>query len=971
MKKGVIQQVIDQYGGLDVNLKYRQVRFKIQFSKDEILSFECGECNSQDLKSTKDLRTMPAHFQDAYEKHLAMGHMSVDDMYAYLHRNGNKFTKEILQSIEYVCRVCPVNNTDDKTRYPPLDPKIEPGERLHICTVGPYGEDDNKKYGLILVDYATTFMIGYIIDSIKDASSTIKEGIETFQVMLGRVSRSLSSVIIDENLHSDDLEFWALCKNLNVQFKDQPDRAVHELIPKITQLDKIADSPLDFWPFAFFHVIFLHNMFPKSDETKNPWSRLIKFNIEPPADLFTFGAKVECNCCRSGNKFIDARFDAVFLGYCRSLRVPVADQVTASSHEIVCYDIDSDKILCSTLAPMTRLNFPLEDLDYTPKFKKSASEINAYVINKYDKTEGEYVDEHIDDDMSIKRANNITFASHGNHSETVRCIVGDDTCKDITISSTDSEYTYTIPGTYKQAMQTPEANLWEKACQKVQERIDYSPYWHEVSLDTVSKDTKIFYAYWIYSVDEGKFNADIILKGRMQPMDYYLQSYGNGSLFTYIRIFLTLSILNNWEICHLDMKDSYNGVEIPPFYVVPPEGIKVKEGCLLTLTKCVRALRESGQFWYSLLYSILEDEGFSVSDRDPTYLYRNDCTLLLYVDDIIVFAKTKKVMRDLLKSLKSHMKFTNNGRPTSLFGMSLKYNDKSIEFSAEDIITKTVHGMGIDIDPKMPVELPLPENYDLASTSSPLLDYNHRKCYRSIVGMLGYISNAVRIDVTYYVSLLTVVAKHPRKVHFDAAIHLLKYLYLTRDKGLIFQNSASDPICVKNEFNNWPGAWSKNDSKGVSPESVYAIVGYYDSDLVDSKMHLGNLLTLGNNVVFWESVRKDETAKSSEECGIYSMIEITSGCVSILNTLKQTGIKAGIPHVCGSNPAFLYPSEAKSLSNKSSRWCSTIKDLSIDRKLKVWKTSKKRNPARCLSKTLSEKQFKDSCSRLMKHTNMH
>ena len=63
-----------------------------------------------------------------------------------------------------------------------------------------------------------------------------------------------------------------------------------------------------------------------------------------------------------------------------------------------------------------------------------------------------------------------------------------------------------------------------------------------------------------------------------------------------------------------------------------------------------------------------------------------------------------------------------------------------------------------------------------------MLDSTRHSEYRSVVGMLLYISNTVRFDIAYHVSVLASYVNAPREIHYKAAERVLEYLGLLKLK---------------------------------------------------------------------------------------------------------------------------------------------------------------------------------------------
>ena len=62
-----------------------------------------------------------------------------------------------------------------------------------------------------------------------------------------------------------------------------------------------------------------------------------------------------------------------------------------------------------------------------------------------------------------------------------------------------------------------------------------------------------------------------------------------------------------------------------------------------------------------MLQNGLETRGFVPSKIDPCLFIRNNCVIITYVNDCLILHKNKKVLEDLIKSLKGEFNLTDKG----------------------------------------------------------------------------------------------------------------------------------------------------------------------------------------------------------------------------------------------------------------------------------------------------------------------
>lgn len=136
-----------------------------------------------------------------------------------------------------------------------------------------------------------------------------------------------------------------------------------------------------------------------------------------------------------------------------------------------------------------------------------------------------------------------------------------------------------------------------------------------------------------------------------------------------------------------------------------------------------------------------------------------------------------------------------------------------------------------------PVSAPLPTGLHLSTDSGDILPNPEQ--YRRLIGWLLYL-NLTRPDLPFAIQHLSQFLSQPRKPHFDAAIHVLRYLKGTLHKGLFY-----------------------------STHSTLNVMGYSDADwggcVFSRKSVSGYCVFLGTSLVSWKTKKQKTTSKSSAE----------------------------------------------------------------------------------------------------------
>ncbi|CAI7845128.1 unnamed protein product [Closterium sp. NIES-54] len=219
--------------------------------------------------------------------------------------------------------------------------------------------------------------------------------------------------------------------------------------------------------------------------------------------------------------------------------------------------------------------------------------------------------------------------------------------------------------------------------------------------------------------------------------------------------------------------------------------------CMWSLRRPVYGLRQAPREWHDTLRTTLVALGFALSTADPSLFLRTDTTLppfyvLVYVDDLVFTTADTEAL--------AHVKFELRKRNTCT-----------------------------DLAP------PLDESVE------PICPYPE------LVGCLMYLLTCTRPDLAYPLSLLAryVAPGRHRKVHWDAAKRVLRYLCSTSGMGLVLGGRARVVLTGHTDAS-------------------------YVDDMATQRSSQGYTFSLGSGSVSWQSTRTSSVLSSSCEAEIYA-----------------------------------------------------------------------------------------------------
>ncbi|CAI7882833.1 unnamed protein product [Closterium sp. NIES-53] len=261
---------------------------------------------------------------------------------------------------------------------------------------------------------------------------------------------------------------------------------------------------------------------------------------------------------------------------------------------------------------------------------------------------------------------------------------------------------------------------------------------------------------------------------------------------TTLRVLLHVAAQRDYELHSLDFSTAFlQGSLHEEIWLRRPPGFtgSFPAGTQWSLRRLVYDLRQAPREWHDTLSTTLAALGFAPSTADPSLFLRTDATLppfyvLVYVDDLVFATADTEAL--------AHMKSELQKRHTCT-----------------------------DLEPSGP--------------------------YPELVGCFMYLMTSTRPDLAYPLSLLAryVAPDRHRKVHWDAATRVLRYLCSTSGMGLVLGGRAQVVL------------------------TGHADTSWVD-DLATQRSSQDYTFSLGSGSVSWRSTRSSSVLSSCCEAEIYA-----------------------------------------------------------------------------------------------------
>ncbi|CAI7833431.1 unnamed protein product [Closterium sp. NIES-54] len=365
---------------------------------------------------------------------------------------------------------------------------------------------------------------------------------------------------------------------------------------------------------------------------------------------------------------------------------------------------------------------------------------------------------------------------------------------------------------------------------------------------------------WIFRVKRPPgsppaFKARYVSRGFSQRQgDDYFQTFFPTPKMTTLRVLIHVAAQRYFELHYLDFSTAFlQGSLHVEMWLRRPPGFTgtFPARTKWSLRRPVYGLRQAPREWHDTLRTTLAALGFAPSTADPSQFLRTDTSLppfyvLVYVDDL-VFATADTEAVTLVKSeLQKRHTCTDLGEIRSYLGLQITRDraQRTIRLTQSYMVHQVLQRFSFQFSSPHPT--PLSTSLSL---SAPLSDESVEPSgpYPELVGCLMYLMTCTPPDLAYPLSRLPryVAPGRHRKVHWEAAKRVLRYLCSTSGLGLVL--GGRGPV---------------------------VLTGHADASWVDDsatqRSSQGYTFSLGSGSVSWQSTLSSSVLSSSCEAEIYA-----------------------------------------------------------------------------------------------------
>ncbi|CAI7768923.1 unnamed protein product, partial [Closterium sp. NIES-54] len=334
----------------------------------------------------------------------------------------------------------------------------------------------------------------------------------------------------------------------------------------------------------------------------------------------------------------------------------------------------------------------------------------------------------------------------------------------------------------------------------------------------------------------------------------FFQTFSPTPKMTTLGVLLHVAAQRDYKLHSLDFSPAFlQGTLHEEIWLRRPPGFTglFPAGAKWSLRRPVYGLREAPREWLDILRTTLAAIGFAPSTTDPSLLLRSDTTLppfyiLVYVDDLVFATANTQALALVKVELQERPTCTDLGELRIYLGLQIT-RDKArctITLTQSHMVHQVLQRFGFQFSSPQPTplstghSLSAPPSDEFVEPSGP---------YPELVGCRMYMMTCIRRDLAYPLSLLAryVAPGRHRKVHWDAAKRVLRYLCSTPGMGLVLGGRGSVVLTGHSD-----ASWA--------------------DDQATQRLSQGYTFSIGSDSVSWRSTRSSSVLGSSCEAEIYA-----------------------------------------------------------------------------------------------------
>jgi hypothetical protein len=276
----------------------------------------------------------------------------------------------------------------------------------------------------------------------------------------------------------------------------------------------------------------------------------------------------------------------------------------------------------------------------------------------------------------------------------------------------------------------------------------------------------------------------------------------------------------------------------------------------------------------------------------------------VYVDDLLIAAKTTVLIQDLKEQLTGEYTMTDLGEARNIIGWRITRNRarKSLiidqaTFTRDLLESNNLLQCNASVLPMAPgVMIPMTSDEDYEEAD--LHDY------QSLSGSLTWLATGTRPDIAFAAGRISQHNVDPRIGHAKAAKRILRYLKGTINYGIRYTGADAKTVACVGAVDDFPGT-NASHKANLGGEATLprdrGLIGYADAsyagDVLDRKSIMGYCFLLNGGVITWSSRRQRTVSTSTTEAEYIAAGHAAREAVWVRRCINELGLSSPLRNV--------------------------------------------------------------------------
>lgn len=357
------------------------------------------------------------------------------------------------------------------------------------------------------------------------------------------------------------------------------------------------------------------------------------------------------------------------------------------------------------------------------------------------------------------------------------------------------------PQSYAEAMRSFDAQGWIAGMDEERDSIVEAETFEEVPIDSMPPGVVPITSKWVwvrrYTIDGrvARHKVRLCARGFQQrPGIDYHETYAAVIKAVSWRIIIAIAAILGWPLHAMDVKTAFlNGDLQEVIFMRPPPGWKIPKGMVWRLRKTLYGLKQAPREWYLKISTKLMEWGFRKSPFDECVFIdpAGDVIVGIWVDDLLITARTVELMSPLKAKLNQAFKMKDDGDATLYLGVQIQQGSDGITLHQAHYVRHMLERFGQQKLPRRAT--PLPAKVELRKNQEEV-DPEFLQRYQERNGCLNFLMSQTRPDVAFASQLCSRYNSAPSRDHDETLDHVYGYLARCSDVAIKYRRGFTDLV---------------------------------------------------------------------------------------------------------------------------------------------------------------------------------